>query len=140
MHLLGKILKASASLAGDYFEDAAILIVEHNMEGAIGFIMNRHFPRRLNELEEFKHSKAMPIFEGGPVQQDMLYFIHKCEALGGELLPIDDEWLWGGDIRELLNFIDLSLVSVDIAKFFVGYCGWSGGQLEAEIAEGTWEL
>ncbi|HRF18552.1 MAG TPA: YqgE/AlgH family protein, partial [Chitinophagaceae bacterium] len=63
----GMLLKATAALNDTNFENAVILITEYNEKGAVGFVVNKLFSRQLNELEEFKHSPAFPLYEGGPV-------------------------------------------------------------------------
>jgi len=73
----GTFLKATESLKETNFEAAVLFITEHNENGAIGFVINKPFPRKLNELLEFKNSIAFPLYEGGPVEKEKVFFIHQ---------------------------------------------------------------
>ncbi len=122
------------------FDSSVILIAEHNANGALGFVINKAFERSLNELIEFSGSPAFSLYEGGPVDQEHLYFVHRRSDLvpGGEF--ITDIIYLGGDFQKTIEQINNgSLTSNDI-KIFIGYCGWDTGELEAEIAEGSWEV
>lgn len=133
------LLKGTAALNDTFFEGALVLITEHNNKGAAGFVINRPFARRLNELEEFKHSPAFPLYDGGPVGREQLYFIHRRPDIipGGQ--AISNGVYFAGDFTETIKAINnKSLTETDI-KLFIGYCGWDSGELEAEIAEGSWE-
>lgn len=122
------------------FDSSVIFIAEHNEQGALGFVINKVFERSLNELVEFNSSPAFPLYEGGPVDQEHLYFIHRHSAIipGGTQI-INDIYM-GGDFKKTIELINNhNLTSKDI-KIFIGYCGWDTGELEAEIAEGSWEV
>lgn len=115
------------------FENSVIFITEYNEKGAMGFIINQEFPRRLNELEEFKHIIPFPIHLGGPVDQEHLYFVHQQPDLGGVLIA--DNVFLGGDFKSALNKLDEKVI-----RIFIGYCGWDYLELDEEIAEGSWEI
>ena len=78
------------------------------------------------------------LFVGGPVSSDSLFFIH---TLGTQLkgsLHIKDNLYWGGDFDTLKVAIAAGIVTPAEVRFFVGYSGWSEGQLDREIAENSW--
>jgi putative transcriptional regulator len=62
----GTFLKSTSLLNDTVFENAVIYITEYNEKGAMGFIINQQFPRKLNELEEFKNILPFP-FISGPI-------------------------------------------------------------------------
>lgn len=136
----GTILHSTGLLDGSVFEKTVIYIAEHNEKGAMGFVVNQPFPRRLNELEEFRHGKAFPLHLGGPVDREHLYFLHRradlipdgVEAGGGNFL--------GGDFKTTIRLINNGTLTEQDLKIFIGYCGWDSGELEAEIAEGSWQI
>ena len=135
----GMLLKATAALNGTNFENAVILITDYNDKGATGFIINKVFARTLNELEEFKHSPVFSLYEGGPVDTEHLFFIHRRPDIVTEGKAIGDGIYFGGNFKQAVTAINnKSLTTADI-KIFIGYCGWNAGELEAEIAEGSWE-
>jgi putative transcriptional regulator len=136
----GIFLKSTTLLNGTLFENAVIFITEYNEKGSMGFVVNQQFPRKLNELEEFKKGQPFPIYLGGPVDQEHLYFIHQRPDLikGGE--PVTDAIFLGGDFTSAVKSIDNHLITEKDIIIFLGYCGWNCGELEEEIAEGSWEV
>ncbi len=70
----GIFLKSTSQLDDTFFEKTQVFITEYNEKGAIGFVVNRPFSRTFNELEEFKHSKPIPLYDGGPVDQEHLFY------------------------------------------------------------------
>lgn len=136
--LLGNVLSNISFDEGDYFDNANILIVEHNEKGAIGMIFNKKFNRKLNDLAEFRKWPNMDLFEGGPVQQDKLYFLHRMpeKIVGGA--KVLNEIYWGGNLKKALELINKGKYSYHDIKIFVGYCGWDKGQLEDELARMEW--
>jgi len=87
----------------------------------------------LNDLKEFDAR----VFIGGPVQQDTLHFIHRIPLLE-DSIEIVSGLYWGGNFDQLISLIETKQVgSIDI-KFFLGYSGWSGGQLDEELKIDSW--
>ena len=77
----GKLLIAEPSLTGDVsFNRSVVLLAEHNGEGSVGFILNKPLNYSMNELVT-EIDVPFPVFNGGPVEQDNLYFIHKVPEL-----------------------------------------------------------
>ena len=136
----GFFLKSTALLNDTFFEDAVVLITEYNDKGAMGFVVNQKFPRKLNELEEFKNIQPFPIHLGGPVDQEHLYFIHQRPDLipGGE--PVNGNIYLGGDFKLAVKNIDNQTLTEKDCRIFLGYCGWDVQELESEIAEGSWDV
>lgn len=131
-------LHSTALLDDSLFDKAIIFITEKNEKGAMGFVVNKLFPRPINELVEFKDSIPFPLFEGGPVDQEHLYFIHQRPDLipGGDLV-VDNIYL-GGDFKSAMIHINNKTITEKDIKIFIGYCGWDHLELEEEIAEGSW--
>ncbi|MGE9311798.1 YqgE/AlgH family protein [Niabella sp. CJ426] len=139
-HYQGKILSSTSSMDDPNFDSSVVFIAEHNEQGALGFVINKIFNRTLNDLVEFSGSPAFPLYEGGPVDQEHLYFVHHRSDLIPGGTPIIDDIYLGGDFKKTIEQINNnSLTSKDI-KIFIGYCGWDTGELEAEIEEGSWEV
>ena len=136
----GSSIKSTAALIGSFFEQSTILIVQHNAAGSLGFVINKHFGKSLNDLVEYKHCKPFPLMDGGPVDRDHLFVLHKRPDLidGGEL--ITDSLYLGGNMEQVTEAIHSKGVDEDEIQLFIGYCGWDTGELEAELAEGSWEM
>ncbi len=132
----GDIIISSPALQDANFEKAVIVITEHNEKGASGFVVNKVFPRKLNELEEFKNDKAFPLFAGGPVDTENIFMLHKRpDIIEGSTHLFGNIYI-GGDFKLALQYINAGCDNN--IKLFIGYCGWDDGELEAEIEEGSW--
>ena len=168
--LRGKFLLASASLADPNFARAVILVVRHDEEGALGIVVNRPLGITLadavSEDVEAAQGVDIPLFHGGPCTGPLVA-VHNLRSLAEAEADLavtaeEDEEGPPGEApdgaeqvakdvffcsrREALEALmrhlsaegrDLSKTAV---KFVAGYAGWSSGQLEAELAEGSWQL
>ncbi len=136
----GSYIKSTADLIGSIFEHTNILVVKHNEEGSIGLVTNKPFGRSLHELIEFNHSKPFPLMDGGPVDRDHLFVLHKRPDLieGGE--PISNGLYLGGNMNQVIEAINTGAVNEQEMQLFIGYCGWDEGELATEIEEGSWTL
>lgn len=121
-----------------YFRRAVVLLCEHHAEGSIGFILNKSIDMSINELMgEFPRFDA-EVFYGGPVQTDTLHYVHNVGELLDESVKVAEGVWWGGDFEQLKFLITSQLLQPNNIRFFVGYSGWSGGQLEDELEYGSW--
>jgi putative transcriptional regulator len=136
----GSYIKSTAALIGSFFEHTTILIVKHNQEGSIGFVTNKPFEKSLNDLIEFNKVKPFPLMDGGPVDRDHLFVLHKRPDLieGGE--KISNGLYLGGNMEQVTEAINNGLANQQEIQLFIGYCGWDEGELEAEIEEGSWTI
>ncbi len=136
----GIFLQSNSLLDNTYFEHTLIFIAEKNEKGALGFVINKVFPRAINELEEFKSSIPFPLYEGGPVDQEHLYFIHQRPHLIPGGAPVSGNICFGGDFPTAMKGINNHTLTANDIRIFIGYCGWDAGELEAEIREGSWQV
>ena len=132
------IIESTEALNNTYFESTKIVIVEYNNKGAVGFIINKRFARNLNELEEFKHLPVIPLFEGGPIDQEHLYFIHTRPDLIEDGTPIGRGIYFGGNLKQATSSLQSKAITIQQIKIFIGYCGWDANELEEELKEGSW--
>ncbi len=134
----GRLLIAEPSIIGDMsFNRSVILIADYNEEGSIGFILNKPLDYTLKDLlpETEAHFK---VHNGGPVEQDNLYFIHKVPLLIPNSIEISNGVFWGGDFDTVLSLIEEDkLTNADI-RFFLGYSGWESQQLDDELESNAW--
>jgi putative transcriptional regulator len=136
----GIYINSTNALNGSFFEHATILIVEHNEKGSLGFVTNQPFEKSLHELIEFNHVKPFALMDGGPVDRDHLFVLHKRPDLidGGE--QIANGLYLGGNMEQVIKAINAGVVNKHEIQLFIGYCGWDAGELEAEVEEGSWNL
>lgn len=134
----GTVLLAEPFMMDGNFKRAAIVLAEHNEEGTIGFIMNRPVEMRIDELVEDFPEFAAPIYYGGPVQTNTLHFLHRIGDLLADSKEIVPGICWGGDFNQLKLLVKQGLVMPMDIRFFVGYSGWSPGQLIDELKIGSW--
>jgi len=75
---------------------------------------------------------------GGPVEKETMYFMHTLGDKLKDSLLIDQSICMGGDFEQLYNEVSVELLSQNKVRFFIGYSGWSAGQLQNEIKEHAW--
>jgi putative transcriptional regulator len=134
----GHLLIAEPSIIGDLsFNRSVILLADHDNEGSVGFIINKPLKYTINDLipdinADFK------IYNGGPVEQDNLYFIHNIPELIPNSIEISNGIYWGGDFESTKNLINNGEIGKDNIRFFLGYTGWEVNQLETEMEGNSW--
>lgn len=136
----GSILISEPFLQDAYFQRSVVLLVEHNTQGSMGFVLNKKTDLIVNtffpELEEYPE---IPIYLGGPVSANRLFFIH---SLGDLIIPdsvkIKDRLYFDGDFEALKRYIQNGHSIEGKVKFFLGYSGWTEGQLGNEINKNSW--
>ncbi|MFA6946178.1 MAG: YqgE/AlgH family protein, partial [Pedobacter sp.] len=79
-----------------------------------------------------------PIYLGGPVAQDTLHFVHSCYDKLNSGIRISEGVYWGGNFEALKILLDNKQLNHDEIKFFIGYSGWSAGQLDEELQQNSW--
>jgi len=134
----GRILISEPFLPGDFFSRSTVLLVEYSATGAVGFILNKPFETQINELFKMTSGFTPELFVGGPVSGDSLFFIHTLGNLIKGSIQVVNDLYWGGDFEAIKLAIATGIAKPGQVKFFVGYSGWSPGQLEREISENSW--
>jgi len=133
--LRGQLLIAGPGLFDPNFRRTVVLIGEHNEEGALGVVINRPSPVRIDEAVAILSSLTGPedrLFVGGPVQPQGAVILAEFEhpELAGILVFASIGFLVG----DLPNTAE----GIRRARVFAGYAGWGAGQLEAEVEAGGW--
>ena len=134
----GVLLVAQPSILGDIsFNRSVILLADHNEEGSVGFILNKPSKFTLSELiPELEIS--IPIFTGGPVEGDNLYFIHTVPDLIPNSIEIANGIYWAGDFDVVISLLKDAKIGSNDIRFFLGYSGWDAEQLQHELKESSW--
>lgn len=133
----GKLLIAEPLLNDPNFSRTVILICEHNDEGTIGFILNHATTVTLGDVLPELDNINLPLYQGGPVSLDTLHMLHRMENVfhGKEIAK---GIFWGGTFDSLEGVATQNDFNANDIRLFVGYSGWSPGQLENELETGSW--
>tara|TARA_R110001606_G_scaffold78220_4_gene180931 strand:- start:36 stop:593 length:558 start_codon:yes stop_codon:yes gene_type:complete len=136
--LKGRLLIAEPSILNDSsFNRAIILITEHTSKNSVGFILNRPLEYTLQDLLP-EINCEFTIYQGGPVEQDNLYFVHKVPNLIPDSIEVDRGIFWGGNFESLKNLLNTGGLEKSDIRFFLGYSGWEKNQLTNEINSNSW--
>lgn len=134
----GKLLISDSSILLDtVFSRTVLLLAEHNAKGSVGFILNKPLNLSLQDIVP-EANVNFRIFNGGPVEQDNLYFIHTIPSLISNSIEIANGIYWGGDYEVLFQLLKDNKVSQNDIRFFLGYSGWDENQLDEEVQEKAW--
>ena len=134
----GSLLIADPSVIGDNnFHRSIILLVEHDHNGSFGFIINNPLNYTTNDIT-IEMEYDFPLYYGGPVDQENLFFVHKMGNLIPNSLQIQNDLYWGGDFKKTISLVNDQQLNVNDIKFFLGYSGWSPNQLNLEIESKSW--
>ncbi len=134
----GKLLIAEPSILSDSsFNRAIVLLTEHTENSSVGFILNRPLNYSLKDLIP-DIDCSFPIYQGGPVEQDNLYFVHKIPELIPESIEVSNGIFWGGNFSSLKDLLNNKLIETSDIRFFLGYSGWSKNQLKDEMNQNSW--
>jgi putative transcriptional regulator len=136
----GKLLVASRQMRGPTFGESVILLIQYSDAGAMGLIVNqpstlepaRALPR-LPQLE----SLDTPLYVGGPVARRRVSALVRADRA-----PAAAATILGRVHFSPLNDALLEEPLADHAnvRLYMGYAGWGPGQLDAELARGSWHV
>ena len=130
--LAGCLLLAHPVLRDPNFRRTAVLMSTHTAEGAMGVVLNRPLGKRLGDLKgAFSKGPlaSTPIFTGGPVETEQLILAAwQCREDAFQLH-------FGIDPKKAVEMLADKKTRL---RAYLGYSGWSAGQLENEIESGTW--
>jgi|CXWL01.1.fsa_nt_gi putative transcriptional regulator len=136
----GTILVAVPALRDPNFRQTVILLCEYGADGALGFIVNRPTEIRLSEgiprmpvLEGQQHV----LFAGGPVATNQIMLLFRFKEKPTQTHQVFDGVYLGGDVDEVVQLLTEPRPS-DSFRAYLGYAGWSAGQLEREMEAGSW--
>ncbi|HEX2535700.1 MAG TPA: YqgE/AlgH family protein [Chitinophagaceae bacterium] len=134
----GVLLIADPFLKDPNFMRTVVFLTEHRDEGTIGFVLNRQYENTLDELLPEIEGHKLPVYYGGPVQMNTVHFLHRYpeEIPGG--IEVMKGVYWGGDFDSVVELINKGKIDAEGIRFFIGYSGWSPGQLQGELDEKTW--
>ncbi|WDF70185.1 YqgE/AlgH family protein [Sphingobacterium oryzagri] len=137
----GSLLLSEPFMLDSNFERSVILLCEHDdTNGTMGLVLNNRSLLLLSDVIQDIENTNFPLYIGGPVNMEALFFIHKIphQIEGG--LPLIDDVYFGGDFKQVVFMINENLIQPEQIKFFIGYAGWNVGQLADEIKQNNWAV
>lgn len=138
----GGLLIAEPFLNDSQFHRACICLTKYaGGKQSTGLILNNRLNIPLNDLiSEISIGQPIPLFCGGPVSIDRLFFLHDLGRLIPDSDKIRDNLFFNGNFNAALEYINSGLPIDGHLKFFLGYSGWETGQLDEEINNHVWAV
>ena len=136
LNLAGSLLLAHPAMHDPNFRRTVVLLSAHSDDGAMGLVLNRPMRKKLSELNaEFAASPlaGVPVYQGGPVQTGQLILA----AWQPQPLESGFRFFFGIDVDKAETLQGGEGVRL---RAFLGYSGWSKGQLESELRHNTWVI
>jgi putative transcriptional regulator len=106
----------------------------------VGFILNKKLDLQVSSAIEGFETWNENLSMGGPVAPDTLHYLHSLGNLIPNSIHIEGNIFWGGDIDTIRDLISNRRINENHIRFFLGYSGWSAGQLERELKENSWVI
>ena len=133
----GKLLVASEFVVGDVFAKTVILLLHYDETGAMGLVVNR--PTEVEPGEILADVEAISgysgtLYWGGPVQMNSLRALLRADTPPEGAQEVVDS-VYQLPLDDALQDVPMDLASL---RFFIGYAGWSAGQLDHELGRGDW--
>ncbi len=122
------------------FHRSVVLILQHNLEGAQGLVLNRPTRVTLEDVARGQSIRVAPrlcrqlVYAGGPVDPQRGLVLHDRAGVAEkrQLAP-------GLFLSETVDALEELLAEGSgVLRFFLGYAGWGPQQLERELKQGTW--
>jgi putative transcriptional regulator len=136
----GKILISEPFLPDSFFNRSIVYLTDHTPQGSVGFILNKKLDIKVkNAISGFDTCEDY-LNMGGPVAPDTLHYLHTLGELVPNSVSVDGNIFWGGDIEVIKSLIAFKKIDGSRIRFFLGYSGWSEGQLDRELKENSWVI
>ena len=136
----GKILISEPFLPDTFFNRSIVYLTEHTAEGSVGFILNKKIDLTVDGSIEGFDDWHDNLNMGGPVAPDTIHYLHNLGDLIPKSVLVEGNIYWGGDIDVIRSLIRSGKIKQTQIRFFLGYSGWSAGQLERELKENSWVI
>lgn len=149
----GAFLVARDVLRDPNFEGTVVLLCAHETDGDYGLVLNRASNMPLDEVfeslpPEMRGPRVVHI--GGPVEQDKIQILDWSDEAAPDSqtvvpgLTMGGHWnfQWQDDdsFSEETPGKRFHQADPDFYRIFLGYSGWSEGQLSSEVELGAWQV
>lgn len=135
----GKLLVATGEVQGELFASTVVLLLHYDETGAFGLVVNR--PTDVQPVEVLGDDEAIAdyrgtLFWGGPVHMDSLRALQRTDSPHDEAEKIIES-VYLVSYEEAL---EEGPADASRLRLFIGYAGWAPGQLDSEMARGSWRV
>jgi putative transcriptional regulator len=139
---IGKILVATRDLSDPAFAESVILVIHYDEGGTVGLMVNRRtevpISRALRDLK-VGGDRSEPVYRGGPVEPANVLALLRARVQPDDAAPVFGD-VYLVSTKALLEKTLAKGAGPDEFRVYLGYCGWSRGQLENEIRQGSWQI
>ncbi len=142
-NLTNQFLIAMPALTDPNFFHTVTYVCTHNEDGAMGIVINRRTDLKLGDIlkqmeiePEHDVAKDIPIYDGGPVQKERGFVIHRPRGSWDAMLAVGED-MSVTTSRDILAAVARG-EGPQQTLIALGYAGWGAGQLEREIADNAW--
>lgn len=139
---IGKILVASRDLSDPAFAESVILVIHYDEGGTVGLMINRRtevpIARALRDLK-VGADRSDPVYHGGPVEGTNVLALLRSRLQPDDAAPVFGD-VYLVSTKALLERTLARGAGPAEFRVYLGYCGWSRGQLENEVRQGAWHI
>lgn len=134
----GDLLISEPFLHDPNFDRTVILVCDNGIEGTFGLVINKTTNLLLDEVmnETINFNSCLNL--GGPVEQNTLHYVHRIKVPIDDSIELGNGLYWSGDFNQIKELIANGQVTEEDIKFYLGYSGWSEGQLREELDQQSW--
>ncbi len=138
----GVLLVAEPFLRESYFNHAVICLIDYcKGKTSMGLVMNKSTVYNLSDLvSSVTRKEPVPVYCGGPVSCDRLYFLHTLGDIIPDATPIGNGLYIGGRFKDIIDYVNADYLVEGNVRFYLGYSGWDIGQLDNELLENVWAV
>ena len=136
--LQGKLLVALPLMNDGDFKRSVLLLAEHNQMGSLAFMLNKPMHLNLKDVVANATNLTLPIYYGGPVAENQLFYVHTLGNQITDSIPIQHNCYWSGNFRQIINGLKNKSILPTQVRFFIGYSGWGAAQLDKELNQKAW--
>ena len=139
---MGSVLISEPLMNDKYFSRSVVLVLDEPEDGGhFGLILNKPTELTLKDLmPDWEEGAKVPIFCGGPVDLQRMFLLHTLgDELGSSAEVLPGIYV-GADLDKIIDYVEKGGEIDGKLRFFLGYCGWSPGQLNGELNGKTWAV
>ncbi|MCF8218852.1 MAG: YqgE/AlgH family protein [Bacteroidales bacterium] len=134
----GRLLLSEPFLQDMFFKRSVVLLADYSEEGSFGLILNKPIEFSFNQIVENFPDFEAPVYMGGPVSPQSIFFIHTLGDQIKDSQKIMPGLYYGGSVEDVKTLMYEKKIHPENIRFFLGYSGWSENQLEEELERKSW--